>query len=643
MPYEPDTPQMIEQLGQEKIDLSGDTATPAKGYDTGVKLSKEETKARYRRMKVAERYYETEFQPRYEECQRLLKGEHYKARDDHQVVVNVYPHIIETLTHSVTFAHPEIIIKPMDPQGQANQETAEKVAAYDYRKSHAHREARRAFKESRMYNFGVVMVGWEFETDEACYTDQRLPVEGEPPDPQAVLDAVTSGNPPPPAVPKAKVKKDQFYCKRLDPRSFRVSPEATWVVEDMPWCGYVEYRELGDVKGDPRYKNTKNLKGSDQNLTGYFDREKDEKGQDIPTPPDMRRVKLMHYYEKRRRLHMVFCDEHENALLSEAWAWDHDRYPFRLVFNEPPEDQFYGMPPMLLWKHMQQEINHFHTQLAIHIRRFVRKYVARTGAFTEANKKKLMSGTDGTVVETTEDPTSSLVPVLDAQISPDVYNYEAKVMQYLSLLSGIDQYEMSRAPTKRMTQEEVNQVASSGGARAKRAAASFEELCGEIAEEIIAWNQQYAVRTRQLPVVENDQVVDWQGWTKDEIAGEYSFEVYVGSTEIKNKAGQVEELGFLLQSLAPFFGPDPATGQPMLQAKPFLRQFLSLVPDLKDVAAIVGPDTPMPPPGAPMPGGPPGGQDPMAMLAMQGGGMPPQPMLPQGGMPPLGIPGGYGQ
>jgi hypothetical protein len=636
--YTPDRPEQIVQL-DETPDSS---AAPSKGYSTDAKLTPSEVKVCKRRMDVAEKYYENVFRPWYDECQKLLNGEHYVDNEDHQVVINIYPHVVETQTHAVTFNHPEHIIQAEDPIGQQNVEMAEKVVKYDYRKSHAHREARRAFKESRMYNFGVVMDGWAFETDEACYYDERLPVEGEMPDPDEVLEAVASGKPPPPPIPKAKVRRDEVYVRRIDPCSWRVSPESTWVIDDMQYCGYVEYCEVSEVKANPRYKNTRQLKGSTKNLEGYFDQKKDSQGKDIPVPDDLKRVKLIHYYEKRRKLHLVFCDEHDQALCVQKWSWQHDRYPFRLVFTEPGEAQFYVIPPMLQIKHMQQELNHFHTMLAIHIRRFNRHYVARAGAFTEANKKKLKSGVDGTIVETQDNPSGALVPVIDAQISPDVYNYEQKVMSYLSLLSGIDQYEMGRAPTKRMTQEEVGQVAGAGGARAKRAAAAFEELCAGIAEDIISWNQQFAVRARKLPVVQGDQIVDWQNWTMDEIQGEFAFEVYVGSTEIKNKQGQVEQLGFLLQALQPYVQMvDPATGQPELNMKPMFRQLLALIPELKDVTAIVGPDQPAPVspagPGA-LPGGG-GDQSAMAMLAAQGG--PPQPMLGPGGMePPMGIPPG---
>ncbi len=619
---EPLTPEAITAAGYP-------TAPPAK---SAPKLSKEQAKALWQRMKVAERHYECAFKEQFSDCIDLIRGEHYKtaaASNEDRVVVNVMPHIVETLTHSVTFEHPELIVKPLDRKGQMNQDTAEKVATYDYRKSNAHREARRAFKDSRIFNFGVIHVTWKFETDdgEVGY-DSRPPVEGEAPDPEEVLKAVEEGRELPPPVPAAQIRCDEVCVKRIDPRMFRVSPESTWVLDQMPWCGYVEVKEVAEVKGDKRLSNTKQIKGSTKHLREYFDLD-EQRSWRTPdgkedAPDDIKRVCLWHYFEKKRRLHVIFCDEHDKPLLVEKWPWNHDRYPFRLVFTEPGEDQFYQKCPLLQVKHLQQEINHFHTQLSIHVRRFIRRYIARKGAFDEKAKKQARSGVDGTILETNEqNPDKALVAVMDAPLSPDIYNYEAKVMQYLSLLSGIDQYEMSRAPTKRMTQDEVAAVKQSGGARGKRAAASFETLCAEIAEDIVAWNQQYAMRARSLPVVANGEVVDWIDWTKDEIQGEFSFQTYVGSTELKNKAGQSEELGFLLQALQPYAAaPDPLTGQPMLNIRPLIHQLLALIPEIKDVNAIVSEEAPMPPMGMdPMMGG----MDPLAQLAM-GGAVPQEQM-----------------
>lgn len=602
---------MLEDVEDGKGD---ETPAPAKG----VRLKRGEAETLKKRMKVAIKYRDTKFMPWYKEVMRMQRGEHYADAQDHQVVVNMMPHVIETQVYSTTFNHGDLIAQPKDQIGAENLDVAQHATDCEMKQAHALRENRRAYKDSRMFNFGLVYTGWRWRTEDVDYTDGRQQVEGEEPEPEAVLRAVEEGRELPPPVPRAKVLDDNFYVKRIDPRLWLISPESSWVMEDVPWCGMIEYVDVADVKADPRYKNTAQLKGSCEHLEGYLGDDEKEAQSELHT--DLRRVELWHYYERKRRLHVVFAKESEKPLLVEKWHWEHDQYPFVPVFAEPGEDGWYQIPPPLVWKHCQQEINNFHTQLAIHIRRFVRKYVAREQDFTEANKRKIMSGVDGTVIETkAQNAAGALVPVVDAQLSPDLYNSERSAMEYLGRISALDQYSLGRPPTKRLTQDEAQSIAGAGGARQQAARAAFEELTAKVAEHCLALNQQYAMRTRSYPVYVDGKIAQWKDWTAEEIRGQYQFEVYVGSTELKNKASIAEEMGFLIQALQPFFAPDPQTGQMVADPKPLLRQLLAAVPEIKDVAAIIPMDQEMPPAPPGMEGGNPLDQ----LAAMMGGPAPP--------------------
>ncbi|MBA3758935.1 MAG: hypothetical protein H0X07_00210, partial [Gemmatimonadales bacterium] len=138
-------------------------------------------------------------------------------------------------------------------------------------------------------------------------------------------------------------------------------------------------------------------------------------------------------------------------------------------------------------------------------------------------------------------------------------------------------------------------VGGAGEARKQAARAAYEELCASVARHCLALNQQYAMRTRSYPVEVDGKISTWVDWTADQIRGDYSFELYVGSTEIKSKASVAEEIGFLLQSLAPFAAPDPQTGERMVNVRPLLRQLLSAIPEIKDVGSIVPAEEPQDP------------------------------------------------
>jgi hypothetical protein len=156
----------------------------------------------------------------------------------------------------------------------------------------------------------------------------------------------------------------------------------------------------------------------------------------------------------------------------------------------------------------------------------------------------------------------------------------------------------------------------------------------EMPDDIFDLMQQYTLFTLQLPIYDEHQnVINFEPVTKDVIQGDYHVTVAVGSSEIKNQQGLIEQIGFLLQALQPY------AGAGVINIKPLLEQLLSLMPELKDIKAIVGDTTQAPGGMPPPPGAPPGPGGPEA------GGAPPGDFPPEliqalmQGAPPMGLEG----
>lgn len=602
------------------------------------KVSKNEAKRLKERMLRAESYAKKTYFPLYDRCQKLWRGEHWpdmgRPSRKHRVVVNHIQPIVQTKVDTIAFRPvPEFVIQSLTPDNEGRAQLAAQAVKYEWRRSNAAREAKRCLFDKEAFGIGVCQTGWEFVTDEIAMDDGRLPVEGEPVDPQDLTLAVEEGrdfleaSEPPVAVPK--IRRDQFWVRRICPRDFRIDPEATWVIEDAAYLGYVETRPLEDVKDDRRYKNTRQLKGSSANLDAYLsDDAAAAVGDD--SPGDCARVKLHHYYEKRRRLHAVFCEEHDLALLVEEWKWKQDRYPFRLIRSAGTEDSFYPEePPPILLEPMQKEINETRSQLHVHRNRFNRRYQAKRGTADAATKAQLKRGEDGDLIEHNGADINGIVPIMDAPLQQEVYRADQIAHQDIVTVSGIDQYQMGMLPTKRMTTQEVQQVAQSGGARVQADAQEFEEFCAGIAHDCLDWLMQYSLKTQQLPLYGPDEPVQaWGQFSAADIVGDYFVTVYAGSTQVPDQQTQVKDIGFLIQSLLPLLQmPDPVTHGPMFNLKPLVAQMLQNVPGIKDIRDILNPPAPPPPPpmvpgmggppGLPPPGGggPPPGINPLELLA----------------------------
>jgi len=615
-----------------------DGGTPADSQSEGPKLKRGEAKILKDRMRRATRYYETVYKEKVERCVQMWKGEHWLKdewpEDYHNIVINLTRYIIRTKVAALAFSPAEIIVKPEDPQGEMNQEIAERATGYEYRKSAAHREAKRALFDKTLLNLGVVKTGWEFETDSEYLDEGRLPVAGETPDPEEVTRVIMSGEELPEPVAAAKVRKDQFYARRIDPTQFRISPEADRVLERAEYCGYIECVPLDELKKDDRYKNTNGLKGSTKNLIGYMEKNTEKSQLDNEAPSDVRRVELWHYYERKRRLHVIFCDEHDRPLLTEEWPWEWDEYPFQLLHGPGLESEFYGDPEVLDWEQMQQEINAAASQLATVRAQDPVAYVATKGLLDNSNRKKLESTQVNRVVEVQGDPRGIAV-LQHTSISPDSYNAAASAQKWMQMLSGVDQYALGEAPSKRLTTTEVQAIQGAGGAIKEDEAQDFEDFCGRIAFDCLRWLQQFATRTRTLPIYDpNDpeKIKGWASYDAEKIKGAYDLSVYVGSTQIQNKEGKMKEFGFLLQSLQPFAS--------LVNIPELLKQYLANFPDLKNVAAIVTPPPPpMAPGGQPGPGPLPPEPGPAGGPGGEGGSLPPG-ITPAPPGSPLAVPGG---
>lgn len=558
--------------------------------DAGVKLTPAEAKRLRARLRCAENYYRQNFESVYRDCERLYQGDHWPGRMRkgdkswrHRIVVNYLPHIVETVVASLAYQNPEITLDPQDDVGQDNEAVASRAANYYYRKGKAHRETKRALRDMAIYGFGVVLTGWQQQLEEQCPTEGRQPVDGEPVDPAEITRLIEEGKEIPPPIPAAKVLLDEPFCKRLDPRQLRVSPECDWVIDDMPWIGYVEVCPLEEVRHDPRYQASavRKLKGNARTLRGFLSEDYND---DRDVPGDMRRVELWHYFEKRRRLHVVFCSEHDTPLLVENWYWKHERYPLRVLRQPSLENDFYVARPLLVQlEHMQYEINLARTQLAIHRARYNRKYLAVEGVLTEDGKKQLQSDEDGGVVILNAPSTNGvLTPLQDAPIHREVYESDQTAQHDLSVLSAVDQYGLGNAPSKRTTTTEVQAIQSAGGPRQQDWRLRYEEFCAEVAEDFLDLLQQWAQHTQALPIYDDAmKVTDWQPWTREEIQGDFHFKVFVGSTEAPDRQSRIKDIGYLLQNLAPF------AQQGMVDLAPLLRQLVSLVPGIRDADAII--------------------------------------------------------
>lgn len=596
-------------------------------------LSQKELQAIRRRLRIAEQYNQKELKDNFKRALRLYTGDHYedsgKPSHRNRVVVNYTLDVVETKVNSVVFRYPEFILKPKTQESELYEDISRSLLQCSWKESKVQKEMKRGWKDRELYGVGIIYTGWLFETESGMRMEEgRHNTElDNPPDttPQPT-DAY-------PMVPSEMVREDRFFTKRIYPGNFFVSPECGSDIQEAEYCGYVELRPLDEVKANPHFKNTRQLKGSTNNLRQWFDDEMvkeycDEQVETDKVPADIKRVKLYHYFSRRKREYVVMTDEHEKPLYETYWNWQHDRYPFRVRQNCGDDDSFWGIPGPLMIEHQQRELNEARSQLSDHRRRFVNKYQTIKGILDNKSKAALKSADPGDIVEHSGSDPALIQPIQIPNIQPEVYATEDQLVRDIQTIMGMNQYQLGRAPSKRTTTTEVEAIQGQGQIRAKNDQQEFETWCAEVAEDCLAWHKMYSVKTRTLPIYDQEgQITAWKDFTKEEIKGEYDIEVYVGSTTPPSNAEQIQSIGFFVQSLNPLIQLLMPAQQMGINLMPLIRQLLKTLPDIRNVDEIL----PQAPPMAnPAMGIQPGMADPMA--AMAGGE---QIMPGQVGFPPV--------
>ena len=517
----------------------------------------------WRRLQMGQEYARKKLKRNFERALRLYSGDHYKntrqVSPTARICINYTMHVIETRTQGVAFRYPRFVLSPGDDQAQQNEAMVQAWLKDSWTAGYIQEELRACKKDSEIYGFGVVQTGWLFETEDGAIVD----------------DGSREG--------ARRVRQDRFFAQRMFPGNFLISPEAGRCFRRAQWCGYWEIVPLEEVKANPHFANTRQLKGNADNLKNFLDPEQRQKND---YPDDIKRVKLFHYFERARRIHVVMCDEHEKVLYAGKWLFD--RYPFRYLQGPGDEDTPYGNSKALMIEHPQKEINEARSQLSDYRKAAVPKLQGGPGVLSEKGRTELKSDIPLAFVEHTSDAPSSIAPIQIPQIQPEVYSTEDKSLSDIQAISAISQYEVGRPPSKRTPGIEVQAIQSLGGARAQNDLQAFEQLCAEVAQDCIEWGQKYALQSRLLPVIPKGQKSPvFLDVGRETITGKYQVEVAAHSTAAPNDADRLQSVAFFIQSINPLIQLLPVAMQYGINLAPLFRQILRALPDIQDVDEIL--------------------------------------------------------
>lgn len=218
-----------------------------------------------------------------------------------------------------------------------------------------------------------------------------------------------------------------------------------------------------------------------------------------------------------------------------------------LMFNEVI-DAHYGIGDLEPTFMQQEEMDRIRELMMTHSKRFNRKYKMQKGNADKHAKDALESGEDGVIVELED--INGLIPLDDANLSPDQYNYFQAVRTDHREITGVNEYMMSSKVSGTKTAYETQQITAGANARASEKPDLVGDFCEEIAYKDIELMKKMYPDTQVMQWTGLDGEQQWRQVQQWEMQGEHYVTVHAGSTQPRDEATDFQRGTLLYQTFA---------------------------------------------------------------------------------------------
>lgn len=443
-------------------------------------------------------------------------------------VCQVIHSVEETVQPHLTFVAPNFVVKAKKVEWEKRESLLEAVLNHEYqdvlpngRKLEYENEL--VLIDARLMPYGVT---------KTSYLVSGSLVE----EPQSVgmMDKVkgffTGQKPEPKMIPQIDEEKGHV-TERIDPLKVFLDPMA----KNLSKGKYI-IEEIDTTKEQllsPRYEQDKVkkmkpnivLNGAKtvdyKELDKFFTDNPDDSGYRIYEIHDLEQRKV-HTYSEELKDFIEFGTEYPIA--------EGSQYSF-LWFNDIP-NQAYPVPPLKYYRKRALEFSYIYSQVSRQIDKFMPKLGVDGTKLSPADKERLKNGGLGAIFETVGAPANAVEQFIFG-IQKDLFNYMGMIKDMLNLESGVNDYEVS-APEER-TATEANQIQQGTTARRFKPKKRVRDFLLGQAHTIIQTLQQNQSIERFVKVLGEKDALEWyedpetgkSGWTKDQIAGGYSYSLDV--------------------------------------------------------------------------------------------------------------------
>lgn len=540
----------------------------------------------------------------------LYRGKHFTSDDlaggDDKIAVNVSFSTVNVIGPSVSVNYPKITVNARQPEMEDQATFAEAVINYWWRHYDWQPEVRKAVKDSLIIGHGWAKIGWRYEEEEQPLDPDAAQEQVEGLQQQAsdyaaqnpeLADQVPTDEEIAQQAPTTQTvaKHDYPFVERVSPFDVYVDPEATCDY-DMKWVAQKVVMPLEEAQQNPRYRRSarKDLRPDAATNPRWRDQATETDRDKSKYDDDVKRVTVWEFYDVRDETMCIFAEFGDDFLVEPQPMPYPFAHPFVYLGNYDVPDQFYSLGDLEMLEPLQQELNLTRSAMVNHRKKYARAYIARREAFNPESRGVLESDEDNRIVYVDgDDPLDQLIkPIEITPLDPQLYQYSDVIEGDMELVSGVSEYQRGALSETRRTATEASIIQDAANARAAEKLASTEVFIREIAERVLKLAQQYVTGEQYARVIGAAGAQLWVPFTRDDIDGEFDFEVEAGSTQPRNDAFKKQQALQLLNTLSPFVG---TTINPQALVEYVLREGFDIKnPERFFMAPMIDPNTGLP-------------------------------------------------
>jgi len=327
------------------------------------------------------------------------------------------------------------------------------------------------------------------------------------------------------------------YVVWVSPFDFLIDPRAT-SINNAQWVCHTLRKTLDEVKKNPNFKNTKDLKGQEP---------EDGLSKGIPQT-EIDKFKTIDLYEVHcktpKGIYLLILakdgDDYKHVYYDKS-IYEMDGYQFEIVTFNKHGHKLYPKSDVDIIKPLQDRLVVAFDSILDQVDKFQTKIIANESKITEAGKRALTDGQLGSVVYVNDTVDNAVKELSLTQVKADMMALINQLVDIISLESGLTRAQLTgMTSAETATEAQIGQAGSN--VRLSARADDVQEFSNRQARKLWQVVRQF-VDLEEVQLITGESAVDEQGiprfkWFNDQeidseklSKAELRFQIEVGSTQ----------------------------------------------------------------------------------------------------------------